>query len=330
MIPSDHDLADRIRALIPINGLEPWLHDEVFAHGELVACKRRTVVFKEGDDDPFAYFLVDGDVALTSGDLTPLSVTAGEGDALRALAQLRPRRYTAQCSTPATMFRIKRAMLEHILSDEQVSKDAGTLESVEQPEDVEEGDDWMSRLLNSELLTRLPPHHIAQFFAELEPVSVGPGESVVEQGSPGDFLYIVAEGRFEVVRKLPGGLKEQQLAVLHGGAVFGEEALIADLPRNATVRAIRDGLVMRLGKNSFGELVSRETLRPVPYAEGCALVENGATWLDVRFAEEVDNVALPGSTNIPLNQLRLRFSELDRSSVYVAYCDTGGRGSTAA
>ena len=88
MIPSDHDLADRIRALIPINGLEPWLHDEVFAHGELVACKRRTVVFKEGDDDPFAYFLVDGDVALTSGDLTPLSVTAGEGDALRALAQL--------------------------------------------------------------------------------------------------------------------------------------------------------------------------------------------------------------------------------------------------
>ena len=34
--------------------------------------------------------------------------------------------------------------------------------------------------------------------------------------------------------------------------------------------------------------------------------------------------------NIPLNLLRLRFSELDADVTYIAYCDTGGRGSTAA
>ena len=330
MIPSDHPLADAIRALIPINGLEPWLHDEIFAQGELVACKKRAVVFKEGDDDPFSYFIVEGSVELSSGDQTPRIVNAGEGDALRALAQLRPRRYTAKCTSAGTMFRIKRAVLEHILSDEQVSKESGGLDAPQQEDPEGEDDDWMSRLLNSALLTRLPPNHIQRFFAELEPVSVDPQEHVVEQGGPGDYLYIVAEGRFEVIRKLPGGLREQQLAVLHAGAVFGEEALISDLPRNATVRSISGGLVMRLGKTSFEELISKETLRPVPYAEACELVEQGAKWLDARFPEEVDVVAMPGAINIPLNQLRIRFSELDRDCTYVAYCDTGGRGSTAA
>lgn len=328
MVPADHTLTPRVLELLPIAGLETWLQEEALQQGELVHFRKKDTVFKEGDDDADALFLIDGALELKAGDQTPTVLKAGEGDALRAVAQLRPRRYTATCVTPVTMYRIARALLDHILSDEQVSKEGTVV--VEDGIGVDESGDWMSILLESELFTRLPPDHMQRFFAELEPVMVEAGDVVVEQGTPGDFLYIVAEGECTVVRKARGSAREQELARLNTGSVFGEEALISDSPRNATVRALGDGMMMRLPKVSFEELVTKPVLRPIPYAEAEQLVAAGAKWLDVRFPEEFESGALDGAINIPLNVLRLQVGELDSSRQYVTYCDTGGRASTAA
>lgn len=328
MVPADHTLTPRVLELLPIAGLETWLQEEALQQGELVQYRKKDTVFKEGDDDADALFLIDGALELKAGDQTPTVLKAGEGDALRAVAQLRPRRYTATCVTPVTMYRIARALLDHILSDEQVSKEGTVV--VEDGIGLDESGDWMSILLESELFTRLPPDHMQRFFAELEPVMVEAGDVVVEQGTPGDFLYIVAEGECTVVRKARGSAHEQELARLKTGGVFGEEALISDSPRNATVRALGDGMVMRLPKVSFEELVTKPVLRPIPYAEAEQLVAAGAQWLDVRFPEEFESGALDGAINIPLNVLRLQVGELDASRQYVTYCDTGGRASTAA
>jgi CRP-like cAMP-binding protein len=329
MLPTDHPLASSIKALIPINGLEVWLQDEVLEQGELVEFKKRSSVFKEGDDDPYTLFLVQGELSLRAGDSTPTRLSAGDDDALRAVAQLRPRRYTAQCSTPVTMFRIRRAVLEHILSDGQVSKE-GSIVTTDGVDESDDSVDWMSHLLASELFTRLPPDHMQRFFVELEPVPVAAGEAVVEQGSAGDYLYIVAEGACSVVRKARGSSREQELARLGVGDVFGEEALISESPRNATVRALTDGMMMRLAKASFEELVSKPVLRPVAYSEAEQLVSAGAIWIDVRFPEEFASRALPGAINVPLNLLRLQLDKLDTSRTYITYCDSGGRASTAA
>ncbi len=226
------------------------------------------------------------------------------------------------------MYRIARALIDHILNEEQLSKEGTVV--VEDGIGLDESGDWMSILLESELFTRLPPDHMQRFFAELEPVMVEAGDLVVEKGTPGDFLYIVAEGECTVVRKARGSAHEQKLAHLKTGGVFGEEALISDSPRNATVRALGDGMVMRLPKVSFEELVTKPVLRPIPYAEAEQLVAAGAQWLDVRFPEEFESGALDGAINIPLNVLRLQVGELDGSRQYVTYCDTGGRASTAA
>ncbi|MEM7403966.1 MAG: cyclic nucleotide-binding domain-containing protein [Pseudomonadota bacterium] len=329
MIPSDHTMADKVRALIPVNGLEPWLQDEVLNQGELVEFKKRGIVFKEGDDDPYTLFLIDGELSLQSGDRTPSELFAGSGDALRAVAQLRPRRYTARCTTDVTMFRIRRAVLDHILSDEQVSKE-GHLPGAEGIEPSNDDGDWMSRLIESELFTRLPPDHMQRFFFELEPIAVTAGQTVVEQGTRGDYLYIVAEGECAVLRRSRGASHEQELARLGIGAVFGEEALISEAPRNATVRALQGGMLMRLPKSAFEELISKPVLKPVPLSDAEDLVAAGAQWLDVRFPEEFAAQSLPDAINIPLHLLRLELKKLDRNRTYVTYCDTGGRASTAA
>ncbi len=62
-------------------------------------------------------------------------------------------------------------------------------------------------------------------------VSVPAGAAIVNEGEPGDRLYLLAEGSADVI---VGG---REVRVLGPGEVFGEIALLRDVPRTATVRA---------------------------------------------------------------------------------------------
>lgn len=66
--------------------------------------------------------------------------------------------------------------------------------------------------------------------------SFGPGEVVFREGARADKFFMVIEGSVEVWKNFEGGRGE--LLALHGnGHLFGEMALIDELPRSATVRA---------------------------------------------------------------------------------------------
>jgi CRP-like cAMP-binding protein len=79
--------------------------------------------------------------------------------------------------------------------------------------------------------------------------------AVFERGAPGDALYIVIHGRLEVVT-VEGG-KESVLADIKPKESIGEMDVLTGEPRSATVRAIRDSLVVRLSRERFEELVVR-------------------------------------------------------------------------
>lgn len=330
MIERENKYAGHVLGLIPINSLDERLQEQVLAQGELLEFKKKKTLFESGTRDPYTFYLLDGELELVAKGAAPMRMTGGDNNANRALAQLQPRRYTAKALSPVTVFRIERAVLDHILSDEQLLEEGSGIVEVAELEDDDDGGDWMTRLISSELFTRLPHDNIQQFFAELEAVELKAGEVIVEQGTPGDYLYIVAEGKAAVTRRAPGAGEELQLAVLKEGDSFGEEALISNSPRNASVKMLSDGFVMRLPKSSFEKLVSNPTLKAVPYSEACKLVEQGATWLDVRFKDEHEANAIEGSRNIPLNLMRVEAVKLDKSKSYVVYCDSGARSSTAA
>ena len=332
MIARDHPLAERILSLVPINSLDARLQNQALAQGELLEFKRRKKVFQAGARDPHTFYLLDGELELQAQGASPMRMRAGDENARRALAQLQPRRYTARALNNVTVFRIERAVLDHILADEQMFEDTGGQMDVHEIEEEqhEDGADWMTRLLGSELFIRLPNENIQRFFTELEPIEYEQGSCVVEQGTPGDYLYIVAEGRCSVVRRTPGAAQEVQLAVLKEGDSFGEEALLTGSPRNASVRMLSDGMMMRLTKQAFEELLSNPTLKAVPWSEGCKQVKGGALWVDVRFPDEHQTHAIEHSLNVPLNALRLQANKLARDKRYVIYCDTGVRSAAGA
>ena len=63
------------------------------------------------------------------------------------------------------------------------------------------------------------------------------GVEVLREGEPGDRFYVVARGRLEVLRGGPGGSRTR-IGVFEDGDSFGEIALLKNVPRTATVRAL--------------------------------------------------------------------------------------------
>ena len=84
--------------------------------------------------------------------------------------------------------------------------------------------------------------------------SYDPGQVIFNQGELGECAYFIKSGEVEVVRNGDGG--ETVLAKLFRGQYFGEMALLANQPRNATVRAVTKTQLAVLGKENFLTMVS--------------------------------------------------------------------------
>ena len=199
---------------------------------------------------------------------------------------------------------------------------------VDNMEDDDETD-WMSRILQTTAFHRIPAANIQAIFLRMESIKYNPGDKVIEQDQEGDYFYIIKEGRCLVTRATPANPNGVKLATLSVGDSFGEEALISDTTRNATVTMLSAGHLMRLKKEDFNSLLNEPLLNWVSYEEGKKLVEGGGVWLDVRLPDEHKAVQIKGSINIPLIFLRMKASSLDKNQKYVLYCDTGRRSSAA-
>ena len=105
-------------------------------------------------------------------------------------------------------------------------------------------------LTRVELLSGLPGSKLAELAGRLEREDVGPGETVVREGDPGDRFYIVLSGLFSVSQE---GIGERRL--LRPGDSFGEVALAMGIPRTASVRAVTPAVVASCDQQTFDELL---------------------------------------------------------------------------
>lgn len=77
------------------------------------------------------------------------------------------------------------------------------------------------------------------------------GKIIVEQGVPGEYLWIICQGSVQIIRKIDGK-EEKILATLSPPDIFGEIALISKKPTTAEVRADGPSVVLRIP----GEIVA--------------------------------------------------------------------------
>jgi len=190
--------------------------------------------------------------------------------------------------------------------------------------------DWMTTLLQTKAFHRIPPANIQAIFMRMQRVNYRARDIVIKQGTEGDYFYVVVAGKCVVTRETPMNKEGLKLAELGAGESFGEEALIAEAKRNATVTMSTDGVLMRLGKNDFQTLLNEPLLQWVDHESAKKIVANGGKWLDVRLPSEFQNFRIDEAVNIPLYFIRLKLNVLDKNTPYVVCCDTGRRSSAAA
>jgi serine/threonine protein kinase len=78
-----------------------------------------------------------------------------------------------------------------------------------------------------------------------------PGAVIIREGDVGDAAYMIVSGRCRAYRTV--GTEQETLAIMQGGDVFGEMALLLDEPRAASVEALDAVTVLVLGKSTMTE-----------------------------------------------------------------------------
>jgi len=312
--------------LVPIDSLSEEPLRKLMAKATLHEVAPGQVLFPEGSNDGDTFYVLSGDVALNSKKTGASRVVQGGTEGAKyALANLKPRQFSGTAKTAARILRVDAQLLDTLLTWDQM---AGI--EVTEFEGDEQDSVWMQKLLGSRALLRLPSTSIQSLFERFEEVPMKAGQIIIRQGDPGDYYYVIKQGRCRVVQKPGAEQKMVALADLSEGDGFGEEALLSEAPRNATIAALTDGSLMRLAKADFVTLLKEPTLERITDKEAIARVQAGAGLIDVRLEGEFRRANLKGSANIPLLRLRQQLDGLDRKRRYVVYCDTGKRSMAAA
>jgi CRP-like cAMP-binding protein len=184
----------------------------------------------------------------TGGERILRTLGRGEGFGELGLLEGAPRAATVRAVEDSELFELDKGAFEQLLADmAHVPAFAPTLEAVRE-------------LRELSAFSHLEPDELADVVEHGEWLNLQPGETIVEQGEVGDAFYAIHSGQVVV---LEDGNERNRLGP---GDYFGEIALLLDVPRTATVRAMTPVRVFRLDREGFDRLLrdafSTGTLNP--------------------------------------------------------------------
>lgn len=95
------------------------------------------------------------------------------------------------------------------------------------------------------LFSGLGPEATAALVDSMEETQLPRGDVLFHEGDAGDRVFVVIEGKVKLGRRAPDG-RENLLAILGPGQMFGELSLFDPGPRSATVTAVTDSVLWGL------------------------------------------------------------------------------------
>jgi rhodanese-related sulfurtransferase len=276
-------------------------------------------LFKKGDISPELVYLISGEVTLQAAGLVVEVIAADSDSAKFALAHQIPRKIDAVANGRVRFLRLNADIINNSLP--LAYKEDNSYMVIDETEG--DPDDWMTALLRSPIFQRLPPANLQKILMSLEAVHFKPGETIIEQGSVGDYYYLIKNGQCLLTRKPSPNAKEIKLAQLTNGDTFGEDALLSGAPRNVTITALTDISLLRLNKEQFVSLIKAPSLKFVDYEGVQEALKNGAVLLDVRSPDDYEKHHLEGSISAPFFTLRMQLKTLSQEKPVIVVCQDG-------
>lgn len=156
-----------------------------------------------------------------------------------ALLMNTPRTASVQALSPVQVISISRSAFEKVLAASSLRK-----------EDVT---GWLrisQQLRHSPLFVEMSANEVAYFLKRSHRRPIPSGEVLIQEGDVGSHFYMVLSGTLDVHQK------GEKVGTLTTGDFVGEIALLAPIPRTATVTAVEHAQVLELSRNAFFETLS--------------------------------------------------------------------------
>lgn len=160
------------------------------------------------------------------------------------------------------------------------------------PEPVRLGDRPGDVVRRAPLFAALDDDAAGELLETMESVHLGRGEQLFAEGEPGDRVYVVRTGKIKLVRSWPDG-RENLLAVLGPGEMFGELSLFDPGPRTSSARAVSEAELIALGHDDMLRWLARrpEVARHLLQALAQRLRRTNVTLADLVFTDVPGRVA---------------------------------------
>jgi len=317
---------EQIKRYKYFSGLSAEAIEALRAGLETVEVEAGRPIIRQGTPPDYFYFLARGEVEVRRrtqfGQTAPLSVlSSGEAFGEVALLTCSHRTSSVIAKTPSLLYRLAKRDF-----DDVVVRDATFRDRLEHKM---AGYAAFDRMKSFQPFALLEPQQILALSERLVAQQFAPGEAIVRQGDQRNFFYVIKNGRVAVLEARPGGGPEQ-VAELREGQGFGEEAILRERKRRATVQALEPTTVLALSEPDFRRILGA---RFIEYVYGEDLLEEGYSryvFIDARIPPEYEDEHIEGAINMPLEVMRSQYAALDPEQEYVTYCITDSRGITAA
>jgi CRP-like cAMP-binding protein len=245
------------------------------------------MLMEEGEHDAAILFIVEGHVAIRTGEFE--IATAGPGTAVGEIGLFKGamRIATVQAVTPCVYvvldrrdydalldqgnrvaYAVEKAALRQLVTRlrDVDARLANLGEGRTAGPDAKETDgtpraargDVLAWLQRSALFEDAPIGALDDVAARMEPRAFAAGEVLCKQGSAANDLYFLAEGAIDVTVELEPG-RAERVAVLEPGDVFGVASMLQDRSRMASCVARGDVIALRMERKACQELVGAET-----------------------------------------------------------------------
>ena len=276
-------------------------------------------LFKKGDLASQLIYLINGEITLQASGLVVERIASDSDSAKFALAHQIPRKIDALANGRVRFLRLNADIVKNLTP--LVDKEDSGYMVIDETED--DPDDWMTALLRSPIFQRLPPANLQKILMSLEAVYFKKGEVLLEQGGTGDYYYLIKNGQCLLTRKPSPNAKEIKLAQLANGDTFGEDSLLSGAPRNVTITALTDIVLLRLDKKQFVSLIKEPSLKFIDYAGMQEALKQGTVLLDVRSQDDYEIKHIEGSINAPFFSLRMQLKTLSHDKPVIVVCRDG-------
>lgn len=243
---------------------------------------------------------------------------------------------TSKNNSPATLTATSNNIRVRALSNIQyILLNANKIDSllgwVNQETEFSQSSDAIKLMQKVVATHHFPKEVLEKIVDELMPLDVEAGEVIIRQNEKGESYYIIEDGEAEVIRTDPFSAEITVVNQIGAGDCFGEEALIQDSFRNATIRMLTPGRLQVLGRKAFEEHVQTGLVKEINADAAYQQLQNANTQLiDCRYDMEYDDCRIANAKLIPLHELRDRIHEFNLETSYLVYCRSGKRSKAAA